>query len=91
MKKCLCCGTESVAEAHTCANCGEGSWSVPSIEPATIADEKLAEPIVSSDSETEVESVERAKTIPPPIDRSFDSSDLETAIEVPAKRRRNNR
>lgn len=70
MKKCLCCGTEAVAEAHTCANCGEGSWSAPFFA-TPIEAEKPAEPIVH------------------PVEHSFDSMDPETAIEVPARRRRN--
>jgi hypothetical protein len=27
MKTCLCCHTKAAADALTCANCGEGSWS----------------------------------------------------------------
>ena len=73
MKKCIPCGTEAVSEAHTCANCGEGSWSisidVAQPEPTEI--DKFAEPVASSS------------------EHSFDSTDPETAIEVPSRRRRN--
>ncbi len=71
MKKCLCCGTEAVSEAHTCANCGEGSWS-ESIVETPIA----VEPIENEQS-------------PDRSGHSFDSTDPETAVEVPARRRRN--
>lgn len=33
MKICICCGTKADAIAPTCANCGEGSWTV-SIVPS---------------------------------------------------------
>lgn len=69
MKKCIPCGTEAVAEAHTCANCGEGSWSESIAASSPI--EVPAEPVAMSN------------------EHSFDSSDPETAIEVPARRRRN--
>ena len=49
MKKCIPCGTEAVADAQTCANCGEGSWSVsiasedpaPEVPESKIESDKL--------------------------------------------------
>lgn len=74
MKTCLCCGTDAVSEAHLCANCGEGSWS----------DSVVRVPVESEPIENE----KPAEPIVSSNEHSFDSSDPETAIEVPAKRRR---
>lgn len=50
MKKCICCGAESEASAVACANCGEGSWSAPSM-----ISESVSPPVVNDDPDTVVD------------------------------------
>lgn len=52
MKKCICCGTEAVADAPTCANCGEGSWSVSL--PVEFYDATSSAILIPEDSAPEV-------------------------------------
>lgn len=33
MKTCICCGTKANADVCTCANCGEGSWTMGESKP----------------------------------------------------------
>lgn len=47
MRTCICCGTRADADAVTCANCGEASWSIAKFDP-------LPTSIESHDAKSEV-------------------------------------
>jgi hypothetical protein len=72
MKTCLCCGTKAAADALTCANCGEGSWSVPEVWK-----DAPAWPVSSGEPK------ESTNIVPIPVA----PIDPETIAEVPARRR----
>ena len=62
MKKCIPCGTEAAADAQTCANCGEGSWSVSIFDSEDSAPEA---------SESKIESDKLPDTDPDPAVESI--------------------
>jgi hypothetical protein len=86
MKSCLCCGVRANAEAQTCANCGEGSWSDSRIVVLKPKDESPKEkPIVIGPRDRE----DASPTVPENFSPPMAIVDPDTAVEVPARRRRN--
>lgn len=80
MKKCIPCGTEAVADAQTCANCGEGSWSVSlpiEFYDATSSAISIPEDPAPKVSESKIEPDKLPDTDPDPV------------VESMPKRRRN--
>jgi hypothetical protein len=77
MKSCICCGTKSDADAQTCANCGEGSWSYLPV----VIDHWEQAPIIAIE--------DASPTVPENFSPPMAIVDPDTAVEVPARRRRN--
>jgi hypothetical protein len=73
MKTCLCCHMKAAADAPTCANCGEGSWSAVEIV------EENPSPVV-------VESHNTKSDVPATM-KLASTWDPDTAVEIPVKRR----